>query len=542
MSESGSNDALSAYLQQAAADLARSNNALGDDADGLLFLGAWHQSYPAILVRDPFLSDSAKLQFLFLMQESSQSPYDPIAMPSLLETGQVLGHAKKTVHRDRTLLRVCRWISQHKCVRDSRGRYCGSINAIHSEPCSLSEAHRLDATYLQLLNESQSHPDRFVQQAAQAALASIDQTLQEGGDPMEAPDPMNRRLDAARAVQNGGGSFFDLLMPAGANRTPTDTPDEAGHTVASTESEAEFTLGERDETQPSVNFDHRTAGHSVASPGNEEKFTLGERGDSRPSVNFAGETAGHTVASPQGGVNFTPGDPSAKFTPGQSDPSVNFTPGLQTADNKEKNENSPQNAKFTLGPTCSSSNTTTTNNKTDNDSDSSQSNQATESDSASELRWPDKLSANHRALIERGPDFQALDATQRQDVLDALAHKLGDADKPVRSPIGYVVTLCKRVQAGTFQPVGAPAAKAGPDGTNDAAGQAQREVGKLRQQLRELHSEIDGMESTLIPGAPPENRPTLEAQRDRLVSQSKQLKERLRSLRGESGSQRASRA
>lgn len=201
------NDTLGSYLEQAAHDLARSHESLGDDAEGLLFLGAWHQSYPAILVRDPFLSDSAKVQFLYLMQKSSQNPRGAIAMPSLVQTGQVLGHSKKTVHRDRTLLRVCRWISQHKRVRDDRGRYCGSINAIHSEPCSLSEANRLDRSYLQLLNHTRAHPDRYVQRAACAALASIDQALQDGRDPLDPPDPISRRLDAAKAVQNGGGSI-----------------------------------------------------------------------------------------------------------------------------------------------------------------------------------------------------------------------------------------------------------------------------------------------------------------------------------------------
>ena len=29
------------------------------DTDGLLFLGQWHDAYPTVLVRDPFLSDSA---------------------------------------------------------------------------------------------------------------------------------------------------------------------------------------------------------------------------------------------------------------------------------------------------------------------------------------------------------------------------------------------------------------------------------------------------------------------------------------------------
>ncbi|WP_123659357.1 hypothetical protein [Salinisphaera japonica] len=509
------NDTLDSYLKQAAHDLAQSNKALGDDAEGLLFLGVWHQSYPAILVRDPFLSDSAKVQFLLLMQESSQKPHDAIAMPSLTHTAQVLGHGRRTVHRDRTLLRICRWISQHKRVRDRRGRYCGSINAIHSEPCALADANRLDATYLQLLDRSKGDDDPYIRNAALAALASIDQALNAGHDPLEPPDPMNRRIEAAKAVQSGGGTFFDLLMPEGGRIAKQHDPNSAGHTVA---------------TSP------RTP-----------KSALGQPEPTHPSANFVDKSARHTVATPSAGANSAPGYPSVNSAPGASQPSADFALGSQVVENKNDRLNYPQNTKFALGPTCSSNTTTTNKNEPESARASRSSSRAIDSgkssppnsatQAADALRWPEALPANERTLIERSFASMQLTGTQCQEVLDALARKLQDPDNPMRSPVGYAVALCKRVRSGTFQPVGAPPRPSGTGGSGDDSGPRgpRGELTELRRQIHNLQSEIKGFDDNLIPFAHPESQPHLEAQRDRLCQERDALKQRYQALRGEDG-------
>ena len=98
------------------------------EADGLLFLGQWHDAYPTVLVRDPFLSDSAKIQWLYLAQEARQQPQRAIAMPTILETSRALHQARGSVIRDRVLLRICRWISTVRPVRDpDTGRFLGQI-------------------------------------------------------------------------------------------------------------------------------------------------------------------------------------------------------------------------------------------------------------------------------------------------------------------------------------------------------------------------------------------------------------------------------
>lgn len=486
------NDTLNAYLAQAADDLSRSKQPLDDNTEGLLFLGAWHQSYPAILVRDPFLSDSAKVQFLYLMQKSSQKPQGAIAMPSLDQTAAVLGHARKTVNRDRTLLRVCRWISQCRRVRDAKGRFCGSIHAMHSEPCSLNEANRLDTTYLQLLNQTRTHPDRTIKRAAGAALAGIDKTLAEGRDPLAAADAMNRRLEAARAVTNGDGSFFDLLIDA-------------------------------------------------------------SQGESRAKTD--GQETGHGPAGRSAEVKFTTGAPRVKFTPGESDPVVKFTTGPYKSEYKEKPDIYPQMTKFTTGYTCSSSNKTTTTTEdrfssSEREDDSTRESSGrhtagrlnpshTESSEAA-LLWPDALPDNERALIGRSKDWQALDTEQQQGVLDAMARKLQDPDNPMRSPVGYAITLCKRAKSGTFQPVGAPARKT-KSSTNGGSAETfgpQSEMKDLRQRMQTLGSEIRGLEEDLIPYAHTEQQDCLEARRNHLREERDALKQRYSALRDSETSSR----
>ncbi|MGN8159680.1 hypothetical protein ACS8YF_13535 [Salinisphaera sp. SWV1] len=481
-------DTLSTYLKHAADDLAHASPPLDHEAEGLLFLGAWHQSYPAILVRDPFLSDSAKVHFLYLMQESSCQPRGAIAMPSLDQTAQVLGHSRKTVNRDRTLLRVCRWISRYTHVRDNQGRFCGSINAIHSEPCSLAEASRLDTSYLPLLDSAKNHSDRYIKRAAKAALASIDQTLADGRDPLEPPDPISRRLDAATAVQNGGGTFFDLLLSDGGRITKPDDPTESVHPMAS-------------------NF--------------------GDEYDSQQE-------------------RFTHGEPWVEFTHGDSRPWVDFTNGRQAADKKDNNISYPQTAKFTHGYSSSSSNnkTTTTDisareavsaHGSSGHSVGSRSSSEATAEAGPALHWPDALPSNERALIERNFASQALSGDQQQQVLDVIARKLQDPDNPLRSPVGYAVTLCQRVRSGHFQPVGAPerkpdrrqgAPKPEPDGP--AA-----ELDALRQRLQAVQSEIDGLEQHLIPFAPTESRPDLETQRECRCQERDALKQRYRAIRAQ---------
>lgn len=463
--------ALDDFLNLAADELSRSTRAgVGNDVEGLLFLGAWHQSYPAILVRDPFLSDSAKVQFLYLMQESCQKPQGAIAMPSLDETARMLGHSRRTVLRDRTLLRVCRWISVCRSVRDRSGRFLGSIYAIHSEPCSLAEGGRLDQGYLDLLSKCRTHRDPFLQYAAQAALDGIDKALDEGRDPLAAPDTISRRLNAAAAIRNGSGTFFDLLL--GGKRAANDSSESA-------DSETEAQNG---------------------------------------------------LSYPQN-ANFAPRQPGANFSPRQIPPSANFALGQQATDSMEDTKSYPQTAKFAPGYSCCcciSSNTETTT------TDEARRENSAIPPSVNALRWPEQFDNSQRGVIDRAIMREGIPAERRQQIIDVLAHKALDAGNPLRNPAGYAIKLCRRVKAGQFQPIPPPASTTSQGACKvvSDADKAKRELREMRAERQSLRSEITALEENLIPMADPKTRQTLEASRDRYQARLGELDERCKTLRG----------
>ena len=476
--------ALDGFLQQAADDLAESHQAPLDQAsEGLLFLGARYQSYPAILLRDPFLPATAKIQLLYLMQESGQGRQSAVAMPSLEDTARALGDSRRTAGRDRMLLRVCRWISLCQTVRDTGGRFRGSIYAIHGEPCSLQEGNRLDQGYLSFLDGASANGDPYLQRAAQAAFSGIDRTLDAGRDPLDPPDPVSRRLDAAAAVKNGYGSFYDLFFPE------------------------EHSL--ENDSQPASGT-HPTGGHTVATSREADpaaKFAHGE-----PGAKFA-----HGKSSP-----------CEKFAHGEHSPCANFAPGYKTIENKGNEQTYPQFAKFAHGYSSSSKTTTTT--KTE---------RAERNNSESELDrliWPSQFDGSQRRLIHRTLVREDIDPDRQQAIVDVLAHKARDADNPLRSPVGYAFKLCKRVHSGQFQPVTPPASsrsktQEGNGRRSVSSGDAMPKCSDLRADMRRLQSEIDGLEQNLIPMASADNRPRLEASRDRYRQELETLKQRYRALR-----------
>ena len=182
-------------------------------SDGLLFLGQWHDAYPTVLVRDPFLTDSAKIQWLYLAQEARRQPQGAIGMPSIQATTRALHQARGTVIRDRLLLRICRWISAVRQVRDpDTGRFLGHVYAMHGEPVQWHAAIEYDERYVALLERAQGHHDRRVQRAARANVLGIRDSISAGEDPLAPVDPVEVRIATAQAIESGWGTAWGVPL------------------------------------------------------------------------------------------------------------------------------------------------------------------------------------------------------------------------------------------------------------------------------------------------------------------------------------------
>lgn len=190
--------------------------------EALLFLGTWNDAYPSILVHEPFLTDSAKIQLLYLTQEARKQPHGSIVMPSVSTAAEALRHSRGTVTRDRILLRITRWISLVRRVRDTGSvQYAGNVYAIHGEPATLTDALRYDAGYMQLIEQTASdRQDLQIWRAARAALGGIDHSAAEGNDPLASIDHRSDRIEAFDTLnsRDEGGGFFGMHYSPNDNR------------------------------------------------------------------------------------------------------------------------------------------------------------------------------------------------------------------------------------------------------------------------------------------------------------------------------------
>lgn len=469
-------------LIRAQAEALSTSGAGGAEQEGMLFLGTWHDAYPTILVRDPFLTDGAKVHFLYLMQEARRKPNGAIAMPSVRETCRVLGHSRGTVIRNLLLLRITRWISLCQRVRDASGRFRGNLYAIHSEPAPLADATYLDDGYIRLLEDSaHGHRNPHVRRAALSALEGIDRDVAEGRDPLEQPDAMARRMEAAATVERRSGGFFGLALGGSAARG-----DRKGRND---------TRGSGEGGAP------RRSVHSVASRGGVQNLDPvtepGTNFDSAPPVN--GQN-GHRA------VQILPGP---KFEPGEAQPGTNFRPGIQLTENKESTN---------FGPgSCSSSGS----NKTTTTTAGGRSKSAPPS-TPDDLRWPEQFDDNTRRVVGRVLRAR-LPAEHHQDILDALAHKALDTSDPLRSPGRYAAELCERVRAGVFVPVGPPLASWSPP-PNRAPGRTSNPGRDL--ELSHLRGDIRALERLIEASRTPDARQGLETQLGRLRAQLQEAESR----------------
>lgn len=459
-SDSNPTGSLANLLDQAAQDLASQEPAAGEsEPEGLLFLGTWHDSYPTILVRDPLLTDSAKLQLLFLMQESRQKPHGGIAMPAVNKTAEELGYSRMTVIRDRMLLRVCRWVSRYRRVRDARGRFRGSIYAIHSEPCTLADTSRLDHEYMACLDQCIAHSDPYIQRAARAALDGIDGAVAQGKDPLAAEDAVDRRIEAINTLRTGAGGFFGFVF----------------------------------EQQAAIQHPAGDGQLNGASPDQHPDAQL------RPGPNFG--------PGSDRGPNSGPGQNRGQnFGPGGESPGQKFGPGAQVPEN-------PQSTNFGPGHISSSSSSTTTTTGENDPTARGCAREAGDQAPQAQLRWPEEFDTNKRALVSRVLYRRRVPEAAQQDIVDVLAAKARDVNNPLRSPVSYADTLCQRFHAGEFQPIGglstdSPNQRCGDDAGNGSA----RPNRELAVEIRNLRAEIDSLEGQLIPAATGAARSSLESQ------------------------------
>lgn len=186
--------ALDVMIRASLARLLETSSASQAASEALLFMGNWHDAMPRLLIQDAVLEPVDKVVWQVIkLQAQSQTA---TSFPSY---AQIARHANvasdATVSRALAILRATRWLTLCARARDQRGRFRGSIYALHDEPLPLADTLYLDQSYMQfLMHTAEAHSHNRARQIAQAALESLQGEIEDGDNVLEAESPFAQRV------------------------------------------------------------------------------------------------------------------------------------------------------------------------------------------------------------------------------------------------------------------------------------------------------------------------------------------------------------
>lgn len=170
-------------------------------SDTMLFMGNRHQAFPTLVVQDPVLEPVDKLVWMVIMLQAQETG-GSTAFPSYEYLAKKTNvSSTSTISRAIAILRATRWLTLCARLREASGRFRGNVYALHDEPLPLADALHLDPDYMKFLQQSLGHHHARVRLVAKGVLDTIDEDIQEGLDICAQIHPLERRLQAAEAIQ-----------------------------------------------------------------------------------------------------------------------------------------------------------------------------------------------------------------------------------------------------------------------------------------------------------------------------------------------------
>jgi hypothetical protein len=208
--------ALEAYIEASLEQLLHGQ--AGMDRHGLIFLSTWHEAMPAWVHLDPVLDPVDSRVFAVLWIWAKQQGRGAMAFPSydyLLRRCNV--QSRSTLARSLAILRITRWVTLCRRVRDRGGRNRGNIYALHEEPLALASTVYLDPDYMDFLHAKTRDRHERVCRVARAMHASLQERIDNGEDVLSA-SPLSQaeqRLEALATIAGqGNGHYFWLRQGA----------------------------------------------------------------------------------------------------------------------------------------------------------------------------------------------------------------------------------------------------------------------------------------------------------------------------------------
>ncbi|MCH9828955.1 MAG: helix-turn-helix domain-containing protein [Gammaproteobacteria bacterium] len=169
--------------------------------EALLFIGNWNDALPRLLIHDPVLEPVDKIVWAVI--KTCTDPRRGTAFPNYATIARLANvSAEGTITRALAILRVTRWLSLCGRARDRRGRFRGSVYALHDEPLLLPDALHLDPEYLAFTHRSTSHSHARVAMVATGVLRSLELDAAEQRSSEPESDPMTQRIEAQRIIRH----------------------------------------------------------------------------------------------------------------------------------------------------------------------------------------------------------------------------------------------------------------------------------------------------------------------------------------------------
>ena len=200
-------DAAAAEMATRIQDKRTKNN--GSEPLALLFSGQIHHSIPQPLLFNPAIGPTEKTIWL-LMRALFTGNKRLAEAPRRSDLAALVPCTGPTVSKSRAMLRLHRWITLCRRVRDVRGRNVGDIYMLHEEPLPIPETLILDCEYVSFL-EDMAENSRLTLQVRTLALEIQDDILRN-------PDPQQVALLESLQHRMTG----DRQEHRGKNLTPVD--------------------------------------------------------------------------------------------------------------------------------------------------------------------------------------------------------------------------------------------------------------------------------------------------------------------------------
>ncbi len=211
-------------ISKAEEDLIKKRNPSSpyDDDMAVLFTGNHHDAIPRSMIINEDLSPSERITWMVLRTGTSD-PTKPGAIAKRSDLARAIGVSAPSVTTHRTMLRIHRWLTHCKHVRN-HGKFIGDIYLLHDDPLSLASTIEVDPTYIQFLELQQQSENKRIRAAASRELMAISNLMASSTTEL---DVMEKRINQYKQHSDQSKNFspvdFDELMEE-VNHNQTDLP------------------------------------------------------------------------------------------------------------------------------------------------------------------------------------------------------------------------------------------------------------------------------------------------------------------------------